>query len=367
MHPVPVVLLLQDLCFGGTQRQALELARHLDPRRFAVQVWTLLPGADFAPLAAQWGLPVRALSQGARVGPGCLLALWRGLRAERPRLLLPMTVVPNVWGRIFGRLAGVEAIIGSCRGGGAELRQHERLLWPLTRHIVVNSRALGDSLVGRCKVPQERVSVVLNGVDLEGFGRAGELRAARPAAAGPVILSLGRFSEAKDQAGLVRAFASLAEKHPTARLRLLGDGPLRPRVTALADELFGSQRPQRVEIGPAELDVVGNLGGADVFALASHRESLPNVVLEAMAAGLPVAASDVGGVGELVRHEETGLLVPAGDHEAMARALDSLLAAPERRQAMGEAGRLRAQAYSFPAMAEAFTRIMEQALTGRRT
>lgn len=357
-----VVALLEDLLFGGTQRQALELLRRMDPTRFAVQVWTMLPGDDFAPLAQEWGIPVRSLNQKHSVGPRCLSGLWRELRSQRPDVLLPLTVVPNIWGRILGRLAGVPAIVGSCRGGGAEFRQYERLLWPLARHIVTNSHALRRSMLERCKVPAERVSVVPNGVDLEAFAQARDIRERRAGNTGPQVLCLARFCEAKDQATLVRAFALIADRHPAATLRLLGDGPTREQVRALANELLGAERATRVHVEPAQLDVPGALGRADVFALSSLREALPNVLLEAMASWLPVVSSDVGGVKELVEHEVTGLLVPPRNPEAMARALDRLLGDSALRAAMAQAGRQKVESYSFQAMTRAFERIIDLSL-----
>ncbi len=356
-----VVALLQDLLFGGTQRQALELLRRMDPGRFDVQLWTMLPGDDFAPLAHAWGIPVRFLNKGRHVGPACLLGLWRLLRSERPDVLMPMTVVPNIWGRIIGRLAKVPAVVGSCRGGGAEFRQHERLLWPLARHIVTNSNALRHSMLERCKVPAERVSVVPNGVDLDCFNQTRDIRQRRTGNTGPRILCLARFCEAKDQPTLVRAFAMIADKHPTATLRMLGDGSTREQVRALTHELLGA-RATRVSVEPAQLDVPGALGLADVFALSSVREALPNVLLEAMAAWLPVVSTDVGGVKELVEHGVTGLLVPPQDPQAMAMALDRLLGDHALRLAMGLAGRKKVEGYSFQAMTRAFERIIEASL-----
>src|SRR5512141_1443710 len=96
--PARVVFLLQDLKFGGTQRQALELARRLDPSRFRPEIWLLAAGDDLVPQARDGGLPLTWLSRQEQVGPGALLNLWRRLRRGAVDLLLPFTVVPNIWG-----------------------------------------------------------------------------------------------------------------------------------------------------------------------------------------------------------------------------------------------------------------------------
>ena len=137
-----LVVLLQDLKFGGTQRQALELARRLDPTRFQVEVWLLAAGDELAPGARDRGIPVVWLGRQERVGPDGLGPVWRRLGHQPVDVLMPFTVVPNIWGRVLGRLARVPVIVGNCRGGGAPRRQHERLLWPLAHHIMCNSPAL---------------------------------------------------------------------------------------------------------------------------------------------------------------------------------------------------------------------------------
>ncbi len=171
------------------------------------------------------------------------------------------------------------------------------------------------------------------------------------------------FSDAKDQATLVRAFSMVADRHPAATLRMLGDGPTQEQVSDLARELFGEGWSARVKIEPAQLDVREALGSADIFALASHRESLPNVILEAMAAWLPVVASDVGGIGEVVEHDVTGMLVPPEDPRAFAKALDKLLGAPALLASMGQAGRTRVEGCSFEAMTRSFEKIILKALS----
>ena len=99
--PARVVLLLQDLAFGGTQRQTLELAKRLDRTRFAPELWMLTTGRDFAPQATEAGIPLHWLAPTATVGRASLAGLWRALAAQRPDLLVPLTAVPNIWGRLM--------------------------------------------------------------------------------------------------------------------------------------------------------------------------------------------------------------------------------------------------------------------------
>ena len=146
---------------------------------------------------------------------------------------------------------------------------------------------------------------------------------------------VARFADYKDHGVLLRAFAAVPGE---ARLKLVGDGKTLPFAKKLAEEL-GIR--ERVEFKGARDDVPEILAQTDVFVLASKTETLPISILEAMRAGLPVIATDVGGISEEVVDGETGLLVPAGSVEELSGALTCLLADRQLRIAMGSAGRRR--------------------------
>jgi glycosyltransferase involved in cell wall biosynthesis len=358
-RPARIVFLLQDLKFGGTQRQTLELARRLNPAAFQPEVWLLAAGDDLAALARDWGLPLIRLSPAARVGPGALWWLWQRLRTRPVDVLMPLTVVPNIWGRVLGRLARVPVIVGNCRGGGAPWRQHERWLWPLAHHLICNSGALQRVLTRSCGVPAARLSVIPNGVDTAYFQPAPDQPAPQP----PVMLSVARLVPDKDHDTLLAAFGLLAPAHPQAELWLVGDGPRLAAVRELAARL---PAPDRVRFFPPRADLRPLLHQATLLVLSSRTEALPNVVLEAMAAGLPVVATAVGGVPELVAPGRTGWLVPPGDAPALAAALERLLDHPEKGRAYGQAGRRRALAdFSLTTMAERYEAVLHHLLAER--
>jgi len=350
--PLKLVLLLQDLKFGGTQRQALELARLLNPEKFRVEVWLLAGGDDLVPLARSFGVSLTWLSRRDAVGPGGLVSLWRRLRLEPPDVLLPLTVIPNIYGRIFGRLARVPLIVGNCRGGGAPRRQRERWLWPLAHHILCNSEALKNLLASRYGVPAPRLTVIPNGVDTDYFQPAPAGGRAGP----PVVLSVARMVPDKDPLTLVKAFHLAASQHLQAELWLVGEGPLKEAVRGQVREL-GLDGRVRFREGRADLRPLFQQAG--LLALSSVAEALPNVVLEAMASGLPVAATRVGGVPEMVLSGKTGWLVPPGDAGALGAALAQLLGDANTRCAFGQAGRRRAETeFSLAAMARRYEEVL---------
>jgi glycosyltransferase involved in cell wall biosynthesis len=357
-RPARVVFLLQDLKFGGTQRQALDLARRLDPARFQVEVWLLVGGDDLVPLARSNGIPLVRLTRDERVGPRSILKLWQRLRRQSIDLLVLFTVVPNIWGRLLGRLTRVPVIVGNCRGGGAPQRQHERWLWPLADHLLTNAGALKSQLASQCRIPARRISVIVNGVDTDFFAPARE-----PQPGPPRMLCIARMVADKDHDTLIHAFQRVAATRPEAELWLVGDGPRKPAVSQLCQALGLADQ---VKLLPGRTDLRPLLHQACLLVLSSVYEALPNVVLEAMAAGLPVVATSVGGLPEVVSQGETGFLVPPGDAEALATALNSILAAPERREALGQAGRVRVERnFSFAAMVRAHERVFQSLLAAR--
>jgi len=327
---------------GGTQHQTLALAAGLDRARFAPELWTLSGPAELDALARERGLFVKHLGGKDFPGLDSFAALWRELGRETPDIFFLCTALPNIWGRIAGRLRKLPLVLGSCRGGGAPVRQHERWLWRLTRHIVCNSPALVEVMAG-LGVPREHMTCIVNGVDTRRF-QPGGLPFSRRA---PIILCVARLVEDKDHACLLDAFAKVLGHMPEARLRLVGAGPLE---AALRARMTRAALAGRVELLPATTDVADCCRSAGVFALSSRQEGMPNVLLEAMASGLPAVATRVGGVPFLLS-EENGLTVPVGDADSLAEGLLRVLRNPELAQRMGKAGRALAERnFSFSAM-----------------
>jgi glycosyltransferase involved in cell wall biosynthesis len=325
--PRRTVLLLQDLEFGGTQRHAVQLLRLLDRERLAPELWVLRGGDEMGPLAEATAAPLRRFSSSPRwVTPLVLARLLRALQRAPPEILYLMTGIPNIWGRLFGSAVGVPALVTSWRS--ERERQCEHLLWPLSRRLLCNAEALRSKVLAY-GVPSSRVVVVPNGVDCSTFRPSPGLRSQNPE-----ILFLGRLVSVKSPFTLLDAFEIVQRALPSAQLRIVGDGPLLPAVRARA-----ASGRLRVELQPGVREVAPLLARAWVLALSSRSEGSPNVVLEAMACGLPVVASRVGGVPALVRDGETGRLVPAGDPQVLGATLVSLLRDSTERERMATRAR----------------------------
>jgi glycosyltransferase involved in cell wall biosynthesis len=357
-EPFRVVFLLQDLFFGGTQRHTLELARGLDPSLFLPEIWLMMSGDDFVPLARDWRLSLTWLGRKPFVAPDSLVRLWWRLKNQPVDLLVLLTGVPNIWGRLLGRLTKVPLIVGTWRGTACPERNFERWLWPLADHFLCNAGALKQLMIDRFQIPDGRITVIHNGVNLDYF---------RPATAPlsgerKVVLCIARLVPEKDHNTLIAAFSLVAAHHPEAELWLVGDGPRRKAIRRLAQSLLP---PPRLRLFPGQLDLSPLLRQSSLLALSSVAEGLPNVVLEAMATGLPVVATDVGGLSEVVRHGETGWLVAPKDVAGLAKAISHLLANDTLRAAFGQAGRRRVERrFSVAAMVQQHQEVFLRLLDG---
>ncbi|MDR2572831.1 MAG: glycosyltransferase [Desulfovibrio sp.] len=353
-RPLRILFLMEDLCFGGTQRQMLELVLRLDRTHFLPSILTLTGRTDLDEVAEAAGIGISRLGTGRTVPGSFFLRLYRALKAAGQDILIPCTALPNIWGRIWGRATGMPVIVGTCRGGGAPRRQHERLLWRLTEKIICNSNALCAALQA-LGVPAAHLACIPNGVDPVRFAPA----AIPPSARAPVILCVARLARDKDHLTLFRAFEHLVLQIPHARLRIVGDGP---EYSVLRAWAANHAAGRNIDFFPGTDDVGRHYAEARLFALASIREGQPNVLLEAMACGLPVCASTVGGIPALVGNN--GLLSPAGNATALADNCALLLADPRLCDVMGRAGRERVeQDFSFSRMVAAhedlFVRLWE--------
>ncbi len=217
--------------------------------------------------------------------------------------------------------------------------------WLLRRddRVTAVGQYVADLLVANEGIASPRIEVILNGIDPNSFSQPKRDRAAvRQALAitddQPMVIQVARFHPVKDHATGLRAFAQTAHDMPDARLVYVGDGPQRGAMERLAEDLGVEDRVRFVGV---RTDVADLLHAADVFMLSSLSEGISVTLLEAMAAKLPIVATDVGGNAEVIEHGRTGWLAPRQDHEAMGAHLTRLLRDNAIGRAMGLAGRVR--------------------------
>ncbi|MEZ5962875.1 MAG: glycosyltransferase [Planctomycetota bacterium] len=294
---------------------------------------------------------------------GGFLATGRAM-AALVRRLRPDVVLTYNWGAIetvLGcSLAGHRAVVHHEEGFGADETERlllrrafvRRLLLRRVRAVVVPSQTLREVALRTWRLPTSLVRYLPNGVELSRFAPRA------PRSGGDVVVGcVAHFRPEKDVPALIQAF-SRCRARERARLVLVGDGPDRARAEAVARDLGVAAR---VRFVGAVQDTTPEYAGMDVFALSSRTEQMPLVVLEAMAAGLPVAAPRVGDVASMVDADNARFVVAPRDPAALAAALDELIENEPLRRRLGERNRARAAAeYELGARLDAHVQLYEE-------
>jgi glycosyltransferase involved in cell wall biosynthesis len=332
---------------GGTQRHLQQVVELIDRTRFEPLVFTLRPGGDVEQELRARAVPVTSLGIGANTfGPRAVRAMLyaaRQMREARVDVVHGYQWRPALIGALAGRLARVPVVLAGKRSlTSSEIT--ERLAWRaiarLSDTVVVNAEALraqGEALGMRA-----HWMVLRNGVDVERFASPEGREAAR-ARLGldpqrPVVGTIGRLEPRKGYDVLLAAMQGIAARAngTCPQVLLVGDGPLREALERRTEEV-GLGHVVRFTGNLS--DVRPALAAMDVFVLPSREEGMSNALLEAMAAARPVVATAVGGTGEIVADEQTGLLVPPTDAARLAAAVERVLRDRELAGRLGAAGR----------------------------
>lgn len=347
MTRIKVLSLQTGSVIGGSELMAFSFLSRIDQSKFDVTVcfsWTEGPVSE---MYRQKGIEVFHL--GHRPTYRVIWRLWKLLSRRHFDSMDIYGLRINIIGRILGSLSGHRVIITSQRSVDDWRRLWHIWLDRLTSHWVTlyisNIYASAKRLQEREKVPHSRIQVIHNGIDITPFAQAQVGLVRRQLAIetiSAVITCVANFREVKGHRILIDAVAALHAQNPDSYLWLVGDGPLRSetehqvRVLGLEGAVkFLGQRS----------DVPHILADTDIFVLASLWEGMPGVILEAMAARLPVVATSVGGIPEVVVHGQTGYLVPPTDPQALAAALTRLLEDKRLRLEMGRAGHRRVRSH----------------------
>jgi glycosyltransferase involved in cell wall biosynthesis len=349
---IPVAVFLTGFHPGGTERQMTELIQRLDRTRFAVHVacfqregaW--LPRVEAcAPVTA---FPIRGFARPGTLARAAAFARW--CRTRRIAILQSCDLYANTFALPTAAVAGVPVRIGSRRElnpdkSAGQIRL-QRQAYRCAHRIVANSPAAVSQLETEGVRP-EQVRIIPNGVSVERF--VPRSRGGRPVT---TILTVANLRTEKAHEVLLAAAAELRPRHPHLRFVIVGDGPRAVELRELAGKL-GVDAEVKF-LGHRE-DVPALLAAADAFVLPSRSEAFPNGVLEAMAAGLPVVASRVGGLVDLIENGRTGLLVTPDDAGALASAIESLVLSPAGAELLGAHAREEVtRRYSFERMVRTF-------------
>ena len=370
---------LYRLDTGGMEQVAISVINHT-ATRYRHAVIALVGIGTMRNRFTDPAVPCLSLDKKPGKDWGCYFRLWKMLRRLKPDLVQTynigtLDVAPAAW------FAGVPRVVHAEHGrdvadpDGTNRRYlaMRRWLQPFIARYVAVSADLESWLRERVGIAPAKVACIPNGIDIERYaGTAGsrELRPLLGAFAPPgtlVVVNVGRLDPVKNQAGLIAAFKLLCDGSPAtaARLRLVvvGEGVCRD---ALETQIARLGLHDQVRLLGDRKDVPEILTECDVFALSSVAEGIPLTLLEAMAAGLPIVATRVGGVGEVVVDGVTGTLVEPGNPAALAQALRGYMEDALRRGQHGDAGRQRVeQRFSLAAMLAGYTSLYDEVLARR--
>lgn len=372
---VPLIVhLIYRLDCGGLENLLIERINRMAPQRYRHAVVCLTGYTAFARRIGRTDVALYALGKPAGAAPGTHLHLWRLLRRLQPTILHTYNLSALEYAPA-ALLAGVPIRINGAHGRdvadplGRNPRHRllRRLMLPFYDHCYANSADMLAWARTEIGVPVHKSRLLPNGIDTDRYrpartgDRAGPLQ--RHFGAGMLVIgSVGRLEAVKDHASLVRAFALLVARRPDLaprlRLAIVGDGPL---LAALHAQVQAARLAHSVWLAGARADVAELLRELAVFALPSLAEGTPGAALEAMASGVAVVGSAVGGVGEVVDDGVTGLLVPAADSHALAAALERYADAPALLARHGAAARARVlRHYAMDAMVAAYQTLYDE-------
>lgn len=380
---IKIAFIITSLRDGGTERQVLELLHHLSPERFVTHVILLSEAGierarEFGAMCVALGISEGGNSRWIRRS-GALVNAVKQTRAQllawHCDIMHSFLPGPSIIGGVAARFARTPVIIGSRRSLLSFYRRErtiatwaDNIAFRLAHLNLGNSKAVSREILTLGKCPGDKCRTIYNGVDIERF------HPSIPPAwrqiigwdDGHVVFGmLANFRACKRHIDFVNAAAIIAKDNTNARFLLAGlDHGLRDAVTKRVYELGINDRVQILNSDPSPEKILATL---DVYVCTSESEGFSNILLEAMACGKPVIATNVGGNPEAVLDNETGILVPPLSPESIAIAAGKLLANPELRLRMGKHGRkIIEQRFSLQKMVESYEKLYAEMVFQRR-
>jgi glycosyltransferase involved in cell wall biosynthesis len=367
---INILYVYPALLLGGSEKQLYILLRHLDRRRYHPYVCCLLREGAVAGMIRGLGIEVINASLPSIYDVRAVGKIYRILKEKQIDIVQTCLFGFDLYTHIAARLSGVKGIISLRREIAVWKKPHhiimQRIANMLADTVVANSRAVKDAAVCQERLPADRIMTICNGVEesawtvLEPAGAArDELKLLKTDC---VVGMISNFGALKGHRYFLDAARIIIGRRQQVSFVLAGSGPRREDAVAYARELRIDQHIRFVDSRP---DVSKILAAFDIFAFSSIIEGFPNAVLEAMAAGLPVVATRVGGIPEIIDTEDKGILVEPRNAEELARAVERLIDDPGLRAAIGKSGqRSVIKRYAASRMAAAYAGLYERAAAG---
>lgn len=369
--PINVMFVIPSLAVGGAERHVVTLVSRMDREKFEPSVICIGEEGEFFPALLSAGIHARALHfGGAKNAIRALVKLISLMRQMEPDIVMAWGYNAETLGRIAALITGVRCTVLWEHGVGAVkprsfLRNMlSRVLDPLTSSFFGVAETQRRLIAADRRCRSDKVKIIRNGVDPELFDTRDDRDVLAEFGFGsrdPVVGIVAALRPEKDHITLLRAARIIVDDVPNARFLIIGDGPIRAKLEALSADL-GIERS--VYFTGTRYDIARLLRAIDVFTLSSFTvECFPMALLEAMASARPAVCTAVGGIAEMIRHGDSGYLVPARDPDQLAARLTELLSDPELARRMGLAGRRRVESeFSLERSVEGAERAIEDVL-----
>jgi glycosyltransferase involved in cell wall biosynthesis len=325
--------------WGGQERRIVSEMAGLVARGHHLVLATR-PQCKIAAKATALGIPVLLLPMRNKLDVGTIVALARYLRHESIDVVSTHSGIDSWIGGLAAKLARTPVLVRTRHLNIPLKRNWLNFVHYLDDQIISCGEAMKTQLVEKCGFPASQITSIPTGIDFARFTPAHSRPQVRQmlglAGEDFVVLMVGIIRSVKRHAIALEAFQQVLRQHPAAHLIVAGDGPKRQQTEELAHAL---EITDRVHFLGHRDDIPDLMAASDVLLLTSRSEGVPQAVTQALGLGVPVIATAVGGVPELIQHEQTGLLIPPEDPAAAAEALLSMACNPERAALLGRTGR----------------------------
>ena len=345
-RPVPVLYVIWSLGLGGAEQVVMALAKGLDRTKFTPLVACLNEAGPFSEFLQKEGVRVISLGKKGKFDLSVIPKLIRIMKKYQIQIVHAHLFGGSLWGRIAAKLAGVQGIVTtehSYAGKSKSALWIDRVLAGITDRIIVVSEEIKHFYAQKLNINPDKLQVIYNGVALSLFNGTNQDGFRKELGVGketPLLGMIGRLTPVKAHEVLFEAIVHLQERFPSLVALIIGEGERRQELEKLCRERGVEQNVRFLGL---RKDIHRLLSYLDISVLSSDSEGFSMTLLEAMAAGLPVVATAVGGTAELVVENETGFLVPPRNPAALANRIEQLLNDKALAEKMGAQGRQRVE------------------------
>ena len=334
-----IIHIITELDVGGTEKQLLLMLPELQ-RTHDQEIICLMGRGEIGKRLEKKGIPVHYIDGTSNADVRILLRLWKLLRNRKPDVVITYLIYADIVGRITAAFAGIKIVIESHRSalfGSAWWHQVDRFTRFLVSHYVCQTEATKQLLHQTPRIPLHSITVIPNAVQVGSGSSHSSIREELHIPSTDIVIAcVANLKPEKDIPLLLESFESLYSSHTTIHLLLVGEGPKR---NALLNQIERYSSKRNIHVLGLRNDVPQILSESDIFVLPTQIEGMSNALLEALAIGIPCITTDIPANKELISPNQTGILFPVGNMQALLKALKNLIDNPTYRRELCAAGK----------------------------